>query len=238
MLVCTKKHLSPSIPNMITLQKDDYYFYVHRHVYDQAVILSDRYTFDNLKGELKRSTNKDTINWLFGELPEPLNMLSPFLGLVAEGITQDIEKCCGILTALTSQCNLRKLMTMQRAVRDTVEFTLSIEHEYQLAWDRFFTLESVPYNSIQVVTAQPQPQVQQPQVQPQPVSEPIPVDETEDEKYMREENERIRKAMEASKKDDGLDDFLKGVKPKKEEKKPESKVSDEERERVKKRFTI
>lgn len=129
----------------MVLSKDDNYFYVHRDVYDKAVVLSDRYEPEALLGALDATNNEETIDWLYSELPKPINILSTFLGLIQDGLEADLEKCCGALHAITSVIDVREFVKQPKELRKSIEFSLSILEEYEMSWERFF-LSSISYD--------------------------------------------------------------------------------------------
>lgn len=147
MIIVSKERYLPVMTNTLILQKDEHYFYVHRDVYDQMVILEDRY-LTNME-ELQELVggcgyNEQTIAWFAASAPKPLRILAPFLALVDGKLEQDLELICGVLHVIASMINMRGFILKPAEVRRSVTFSLTIKEEYQMAWDRFF-MSSVPY---------------------------------------------------------------------------------------------
>jgi hypothetical protein len=146
MLVVSKERYLPVTINTIVLAKEGRYYYVHRDVYDQAVVLFDRYqTLDTLIHEINGSQiSSDTVAWFFENAPKPINILAPFLTLVDGEIEKDMEVICGVLHAITAMINVRNFILKPIEIRKSVSFSLSIKEEYEMAWDRFF-MSAIPY---------------------------------------------------------------------------------------------
>jgi hypothetical protein len=148
MIIASKQRYLPVVINMIVLQKDDWYFYLHRDVYDQAVILADRY--DQAPEELAEMIggydhNDDTVRWFYEYAPKPLHILAPCLRLIAGRIDPDLELVCGVLHVITSMIQVRQFILKPPEIRRSVSFSLTIKAEYEMAWERFFA-SSVPYD--------------------------------------------------------------------------------------------
>lgn len=146
MLVVSKKRYIPVTVNTMVLSNEDYYFYLHRDVYDQTVILSDQYPdLQNLKELVGGTrTNDAVVDWFHEQAPKPLHILAPYLALVDGQIEEDMELCCGILHVVTTMIHVRNFVLKPMEVRKSVSFSLSIKDEYAMAWDRFF-LTAIPY---------------------------------------------------------------------------------------------
>ncbi|MFD0588509.1 hypothetical protein ACFQZE_10890 [Paenibacillus sp. GCM10027627] len=146
MLVVSKERYLPVTVNTLVLSANETYFYIHRDVYDQAIILSDRYDTLAELAELVGGYdhNDDTVQWFYEQAPKPLHSLAPFLALIDGRIEPDIELCCGVLHVITSLINARHFVRKPLEVRKSVSFSLSIKEEYEMAWDRFF-VTALPY---------------------------------------------------------------------------------------------
>lgn len=146
MIVVSKERYLPVMINTIVLSKENWYFYIHRDVYDQAVVLSDR--FDSVKSlvDLLGGTqiNEATVAWFYANAPKPLNILAPYLSLIDGEIEKDMELCGGVLHVITAMINVRSFILKPIEIRKSVSFSLTIREEYELAWERFF-LTAVPY---------------------------------------------------------------------------------------------
>lgn len=146
MLVVSKERYLPVTINTMVLSKGELYFYIHRDVYDQAVILSDSY--QQIEGLINEITgtqvNYATVVWFYENAPKPIHSLAPFLLLVDGEIEQDMEICCGVLHTITGMINVRNFILKPIEIRKSVTFSLSIKEEYEMAWERFF-ITAIPY---------------------------------------------------------------------------------------------
>lgn len=154
MIVCSEKHLIPVSVNTITLKKDDYYFYVHRDVYDSAVALSDRYTFETLLEKVEPEKNRDIMNYYKDKFPKPLDILVPFLSLlnfnISDELAEDqhnVEIITGILHVITNGCDVRRFIQIPKEVRRAVTYSIGITEEYEMSWERFFD-EAIDYDDL------------------------------------------------------------------------------------------
>jgi|GEM_PF-1294946 len=146
MIVASKERYLPVTINTLVLAKNDMYIYIHRDVYDQAVVLADRYpTFDALRAEVGGSSlNEPTAQWFYEHAPRPIHALAPYLCLVEGLIEPELELVCGVLHVITGMIHVRNFVTKAAEIRRSVSFSLSIQEEYELAWDRFFAT-AIPY---------------------------------------------------------------------------------------------
>ncbi|WP_138755927.1 hypothetical protein [Paenibacillus sinopodophylli] len=146
MLVVSKERYLPLSINMLVLYAQERYFYIHRDVYDQALILSERYTDLTELGTLVGGydMNHDTVQWFYEHAPKPIHILAPYLTLIDGEIDKDLELCCGVLHVITSLIQVRHFIEKPLEVRRRVTFSLSIREEYEMAWDRFF-MTALPY---------------------------------------------------------------------------------------------
>jgi hypothetical protein len=147
MIVVSKDRYLPITANTMVLFKDERFFYVHRDVYDQAVVLTDRYPDMQELRELVGGTdhNDDTVLWFAQAAPRPLHILAPYLSLIDGKVEQDIEICCGALHVITAMIHARNFILKPVEVRKCVSFSLTVKEEYQMAWDRFL-ISSIPYS--------------------------------------------------------------------------------------------
>ncbi len=144
MIAVSERRFLPTLPNTIVIYHEGYYYYVHRAVYDMAVILSDRHTLVSLVSNVIPISNEETILWFYENAPSPINILAPYIGLVEGDIPKDIIACCGVLHAISAVINLRGFINHPKEIRKSVKFSLSIREEYEMAWDSFFA-NSIPY---------------------------------------------------------------------------------------------
>lgn len=128
--------------NTIMLDVDDIgTVIVNRSVYDQMLLLSDR--FEGELSYLNKIINADSdnhkaeIKYFFETAPEPINMLAPFLGLVGENIEIgcDFEKICGILHQMSSIINFNEFVKVPIEIRADVTFTKRELLRYKDSWE-------------------------------------------------------------------------------------------------------
>lgn len=149
MLIYSKERLVTTDVNMMVIRaKDnDGYFYIHRSLYDQAVILHDIYADERdsliqlLTGSIGHRADAD---YFMDNVPSPINMFGAFLLLVKEEITEFVDMV-GAIHVMSGPINLRAMIKIPREMRNTPTFSLSIKEEYELAWDRFF-MNTMPYS--------------------------------------------------------------------------------------------
>lgn len=164
MLIASNTRYVPTAVNMIVLQGEDgMYYYMHRSVYDQCVILRDQYI--HLLPSFYKLFNLETehpavCDKFMDIVPEPLDILGPFLSLV-KGCEEldDIEDMCGAISSMSMTVDFRKMFKVPAAVRQSIKFSLSVREEYRVQWDRFFletpTLEQVSFVPAPVASASP-----------------------------------------------------------------------------------
>lgn len=161
MLIYSKNRYISTETNMMIIRgkdEDDGYYYIHRGLYDQAVVLYDQFGNDYRKlceeitGE---ATSRDDVDLIVSHLPTPINILGCFLLLVDDEL-ESFRDMIGAIHVMSSSVNFRKLMQVPAEVRTNVEFSLSIREEYELPWDRFLK-ESIPWSSDLFVARAPVP---------------------------------------------------------------------------------
>lgn len=143
MLIVSKTRYVPTAVNMIVLQgKDDYFYYLHRSLYDQCVILRDQYlhllpSFYKLLGF--DGAHPAVCDTFMERAPEPMDILGPLLTLVT-GCEQleTIEDMCGALSSMSMSIDFRRMFKVPVQVRQSIKFSLSVREEYRVQWDRFF----------------------------------------------------------------------------------------------------
>ncbi len=145
MLVSSKDRFLPTVINTLILSKNDYFFYIYRDVYDQAVILAEKYTTQELISIIEPEHNTSVIDYFYEHSPYPINILATFLGIVDPGLPQDIEVLTGALHVITAATNIKAYVEVNKELRKTLQFSLYIQEEYEMAWERFF-ITSIPYD--------------------------------------------------------------------------------------------
>lgn len=132
--------------NTIMLEdKDNHYYFVHRTLYDQAVILKHTYgeNIPMMEFVLGIDTEKpvsDVVQYFLDTAPSPLNILAPFLTLVEkyEDLPQNMRTLCGVLHVISRQISLLNYLKVDQSLRASVTFSLSIIEEFELDYERFF----------------------------------------------------------------------------------------------------
>lgn len=181
--------------------------YVNKATYDQALMLHSRFD-GNVQRVADTIKSKKTevyitipnlpkvIETMGKTMPEPLNILAPFLMLCANntGIEWDVENremVYGILHQYSQLIDFNAMTLVPAEVRANVQFPTSLLKQYKVSWeDLCSTLEDkvvlAPKTMIQEVkveqpvqvapasTPVPQPAQQTPTPQPAPVATPTP----------------------------------------------------------------
>ncbi len=148
MLICSKERFFPTEVNMLVLETEAYYFYVHRSLYDQAVVLDDLYGGDQISIErlcmdiADRKPNS-MVRTFLNEAPKPINILGCYLLCLSDEL-DDFVDMVGAIHVMSGPLNFRRLITLDKALRNSVRFSLSIKQEYLLSWDRWFQLNANP----------------------------------------------------------------------------------------------
>lgn len=149
MLIYSETRLVPTDVNMMVIRGKGNigFFYIHRSLYDQAVIVNDIYE-EEPKMLIKALTGKEDtrpdVEKFLEEVPAPLNIFGPYLLLITEEI-EELEDMIGAIHVMSGPLNLRKMLKVPFEMRNTPKFSLSIKEEYQVAWDRFFQT-AMPYS--------------------------------------------------------------------------------------------
>ena len=95
MLIYSEQRLVPTDVNMLVIRgKEEGYFYIHRSLYDQAVIINDIYkdTPELLRKAITGSEDtRDDVELFMSNAPSPINMLGPYLLLVKEQLEDFVD---------------------------------------------------------------------------------------------------------------------------------------------------
>ncbi len=123
--------------------KDESSILVSKDVYDQAVLLQDRYSNPlNIRGKFAMDKN-DLAMFRFVEIaPDPIKMFGCFLLLVEEPIPEEswsLETFCGILHVITKTVDCSNYLTVSQDMRKDLKFTLKQVMDYQDSWDELET---------------------------------------------------------------------------------------------------
>lgn len=148
MLIYSEQRLVPTDVNMLTISGAGGYFYIHRALYDQAVIINDIYK-DDVQLLIEEITGKQgsrtDVDYFMENAPTPINILGPYLLLVKEPLTE-FRDMVGAIHVMSGPLNLRAMLKYPIEVRNVAMFSLSIKEEYELAWDRFLKT-TMPYGA-------------------------------------------------------------------------------------------
>lgn len=150
MLIYSEDRYVPTDINMMVIrgEKNTGYFYIHRLLYDQAVVLYDIYNDDiefMINSIIGKSDMRDDVAYFLDNVPAPLCIFGPFLLLVKEPLTE-LKDMVGAIHVMSMMINFRGMLKVPEEIRNkTPRFSLSIREEYELAWDRFFQT-TLPYS--------------------------------------------------------------------------------------------
>ena len=151
MLIYSKDRLVPTDVNMMVIRAKDNvgYFYIHRALYDQAVVIHDIYGEDPsnlIKSLTGKEESREDVDYFLENVPTPINIFGPYLLLIKETLS-DFEDMVGAIHVMSGPLHLRNMLKIPFEMRNTMpSFSLSIQEEYQLAWDRFFQ-NTMPYST-------------------------------------------------------------------------------------------
>lgn len=167
MLVVSDKRLAPSQVNTIILQGDDgRYYYLHRDLYDQLVVLFDNFLYGEATSTLANllehpmDTWPENVKMFYDTVPGPLKMAAPYLMLVTTPEQlETLEDMCGALTVISMSINLRRFCKVDKSIRAAMNFSLHVREEYRPHWDRFFQ-ENPEYGAVASMPA-PTPTIRQ-----------------------------------------------------------------------------
>lgn len=148
MFVADNQRRVPANVNTMILQGDDgTYYYMHRDLYDQLVILSDVYAYsekinimcNSVKEGASIETMPDNLKSFYDRVPWPIKAATPFLLLVSRvEELSDFNDLCGALSVMSMSVNLRRYLKVDKSLRAAVTFSLHVTEEYKPTWDRFF----------------------------------------------------------------------------------------------------
>lgn len=116
------------------------YIYVTRSVYDQALLLNERFEGDiNILRQHLRTAGAHIVEARFfaDNAPKPLNILAPFLGLIDTDVVieSSVKEICGVLNQLAMTINFNNFTKVPYEVRADVKFSKSIVADYERVWE-------------------------------------------------------------------------------------------------------
>ena len=142
------RYITTEVNMMVLRSKDNEgYIYVHRGLYDQAVVLYDMFgdnPIDLCEIITGVKDSRPDVDEFLRDVPKPLNILGCFLLMVENEVTDPLDRF-GALHVMSGPINFRKLIQIPMEARNEITFSLSIQEEYQLAWDRF-SKEAIPFD--------------------------------------------------------------------------------------------
>lgn len=152
MLVYSEKRYIPTDFNIMVMQDDmQNYIYIHRILYDSAVVLADHYNNDyrKLAEDISPTEtlpiDRDDVTFFFEHTPDPIRILAPFL-LLCQGKFNSLYDMAGAIHVMSNTFNLRKLPSIPKEVRlNAMSFSMLITEEYSLSWNLFLK-QCIPYS--------------------------------------------------------------------------------------------
>lgn len=152
MLVYNENRYVPTDCNIMVIQDaSENYFYIHRMLYDQAVILDDKYNGDYMALAAKLVApnpvpdDRSDVDFFYEHAPRPINILAPFL-LLCEGAFDNLDDMTGALHVMSNTFSFKRLPDVPPEVRlNSMTFSMSIVDEYSLAWNKFM-MSCIPYS--------------------------------------------------------------------------------------------
>lgn len=160
MLIYSKERYVPTDMDIMVIRSTDEeydgYYYIHRTLYDQAVILNDMYS-DDIEALALAITNKpgmrEDVEFFFQHTPTPINILAPYL-LLVKGALNELVDMVGAIHQMSLPLSFRRMIQIPYNMRNmNPSFSLAIKEEYQMSWQRFF-LTAIPYDESMYVQPQ------------------------------------------------------------------------------------
>ena len=208
MLVYNSKRYIPTDMNVMVIEDNSgKYYYIHRMLYNYAVILDYKYNseIDELAQLIAGpggNADRYDVTIFHEKVPHPINILAPYL-LLCNTPFDNLEDMIGAIHVMSNCIDFVRYVTVAYQDRVTqMSFSMSIKNEYKLGWDNFIQT-CIPYDDnlflqkqmpmmgtagnqtmsvVQPMYQQPQPVYQQPVAPtPTPAPAPAPVVEPEPE---------------------------------------------------------
>lgn len=151
------ERLVPAAVNTMTLQAgEDGYLYIDKTTYEQAVVINNKYRddYDGLTKLIGVTNNLKEIDFVRSMLPEPVNILAPFLTLIDANAQLDgsLEQLVGCLHVISRNIDFTSFLRIPAEMRRGVSFNGHITSEYELQWQEFIN-ECIPYKMLYDVFA-------------------------------------------------------------------------------------
>lgn len=141
MLTISETRYVPVKPNYIVLQDaDGYFYYINRTLYDEAIVLTDRYgqSISTLIKLIGGNSDFQCVESFVIRAPKSISILGYFLALLSEDIEDDYTDVVGALDLITSNLDPRTFIKQPAEIRQSVNFGMSIRNEYMDSWEMFF----------------------------------------------------------------------------------------------------
>lgn len=141
MLTISETRYVPVKPNYIVLQDEDgYFYYINRTLYDEAIVLTDRYgqSISTLIKLIGGNSDFQCVESFVIRAPKSISILGYFLALLSEDIEDDYTDAVGALDLITSNLDPRTFIKQPAEIRQSVNFGMSIRNEYMDSWEMFF----------------------------------------------------------------------------------------------------
>lgn len=145
MILFSKEELKLSQQNIVMLEIEDDagFIYMSLNTYNQAILLNDRFETETvlinrtLGVNSEASHNAKAMDYFFNVAPEPLHILTPFLGLVKESVTldEDMEQLCGVLHQMSMVIDFNEFTKVPADIRAQAEFSKSMVMGYKNSWE-------------------------------------------------------------------------------------------------------
>lgn len=128
---------------MLEMENDAGFIYMSLNTYNQAVLLNDRFETETvlinraLGINQESNPNAKAMDYFFNVVPEPLHILTPFLGLVKESVKleEDMEQLCGVLHQMSMTIDFNEFTKVPSDIRACVEFSKSMVMGYKTSWE-------------------------------------------------------------------------------------------------------
>lgn len=120
--------------NVISLCKDDSYYYVDRATYNACILIENKYDLDTLINQFPNGVEERTafVKDLYEALPSPINVLAAYTLLIEDELAEDLDLVISALHVITNSMSPYKYLTIPKEIRKDVSFSLNITAESEL----------------------------------------------------------------------------------------------------------